>query len=216
MTSATLSSNGRLPRKSLADQIDKLDSILDGLSEAIPEVIADSVRSATTQVVREAVSAAVKEVLSNPDLLRAALAGHAPTAPQPMPNRNPLRELLRRATDGLRDAAKLVAIRASEKLSGAWTRSLDALRNGCARLRRVADLARNLPGTLKAVGAGLWRFRRCGSIAVIVGAACAVGVYHAGPTIASVVSGFAGAALTAAGMVLLPLWRLITGRGHDA
>ena len=38
-----------------------------------------------------------------------------------------------------------------------------------------------------------------------------VGSYLAGPLIASVASGIGGAALTLAGMVLLPLWRLMMG-----
>ena len=82
-------------------------------------------------------------------------------------------------------------------------------------MRQVGKFARSLPSTLEKLVTGLWHFRRSGSIAVIVGMACAAGVYHAGPTIASVVSGFAGTALTAAGMVLLPLWRLISGNNDD-
>ena len=53
------------PRKKLSDQLDRLDNILDGLSEAIPAVVADAVR----QAVREGVQAAITEILANPDLI---------------------------------------------------------------------------------------------------------------------------------------------------
>jgi hypothetical protein len=59
--------NGRA-RKSLADQIDRLDRVLDGLAEGLNEAAAAEVRKAVGRAVREAVQAAVREVLTNPDL----------------------------------------------------------------------------------------------------------------------------------------------------
>lgn len=83
--SATLTNGAR---KTLADQINRLDSLLDGLSVAIPEVIADSVREAVTVAVREAVRDAVQhvlsEVLTSPvvlDRLREA-ASQSPAVPE--------------------------------------------------------------------------------------------------------------------------------------
>ena len=80
MTPANGAMNARAARKSLGDQIDRLDGILDGLAEALNESVADAVRGAISHAVGEAVHAAVKEVLSSPDLLRAALARHEPAA----------------------------------------------------------------------------------------------------------------------------------------
>ena len=42
-------------RKTLASQIDRLDSILDGLAENLNEAVADSVKGAVTVAVQEAV-----------------------------------------------------------------------------------------------------------------------------------------------------------------
>jgi hypothetical protein len=212
----TTCGNGRVQRKSLNDQLDRFDAMLDGLGEAIPEVIADSVRRAVGEAVRLAVEASVREVLGSPELLRAALGKHAPPSDsmparrEVLPGRT-LKDLLRAAGAWSRLKVTNAAAGAKRSLSGTWTRSLDALRNACERLRRFGRLARGLPGTLATLGGGVWRFRRCSSIALAVGVACAVGVYHAGPAVGSAFSGLASAALTAAGMVLLPLWRLVSG-----
>jgi hypothetical protein len=41
------------------------------------------------------------------------------------------------------------------------------------------------------------------------------GVYYAGPVIANVLCGIGSAVMTGAGMVLMPLWRLMSGGGND-
>jgi hypothetical protein len=64
---------------------------------------------------------------------------------------------------------------------------------------------------LGTLGRQLWRFRRSCTIALTVGVLSGVGTYLAGPLIASVASGICGAALTLAGMILLPLGRLLWG-----
>jgi hypothetical protein len=73
--------NGKT-RKSLSEQIDRLDGILDGLADGLNEAVAAAVREATTSAIRQA----LVEVLSNPDVL--ALIGssarlHAPILPTP-------------------------------------------------------------------------------------------------------------------------------------
>lgn len=76
--SATLT-NGT--RKTLADQIDRLDAMLDGLAEAIPEAVADAVCAAVAVAVREAVQSAITEVLTNPEVLaRIREAGTPPAS----------------------------------------------------------------------------------------------------------------------------------------
>src|SRR5439155_3411781 len=67
--------NGRPERKQLSEQLDRLDSILDGLSGALNEAVADAAKEG----VREAVTSAVIELLTNNDL-KAAL--HQATAPE--------------------------------------------------------------------------------------------------------------------------------------
>jgi hypothetical protein len=61
---STTSTNGRVQRKSLAGQLDRLDSILDGLANRLNEAVAAAVQEA----VSVAVAAALKEVLTNADL----------------------------------------------------------------------------------------------------------------------------------------------------
>ena len=78
---AVTMTNGKT-RKSLSEQIDRLDGILDGLADNLNEAVAAAVRDATTSAVRQA----LVEVLSNPDVL--ALIGssarlHASVPPAP-------------------------------------------------------------------------------------------------------------------------------------
>ena len=76
----TMSSNGHVARKNLASQLDRLDSILDVLSDGLNEAVATVVQEA----VGKAVELAVKEVLCNPDVLRAMRSQAAPERQQPL------------------------------------------------------------------------------------------------------------------------------------
>lgn len=61
--------NGRF-RKSLANQLDRLDVILDGLAEALNGAVSDAVRQAVGEATREAVQMAMAEALpkqTNPE-----------------------------------------------------------------------------------------------------------------------------------------------------
>jgi hypothetical protein len=65
-------SNHRPPRRrSLSDEVDRLDRILDGLAEAIDETIADAAREGARLASREA----IHEVLANAELQATWLAG---------------------------------------------------------------------------------------------------------------------------------------------
>jgi hypothetical protein len=70
------------PRKSLAEQLDRLDAILDGLSEALQGAVADAVQQAVGAAVKQAVEAVLAEVLTNP-ALRDQLRPPEPPAPAP-------------------------------------------------------------------------------------------------------------------------------------
>jgi hypothetical protein len=77
----TTNADGRT-RKSLAEQIDRLDAILDGLSEALQGAVAAAVQEAVGRAVREAVQAVLAEALTNPALRERALAAESPPAPR--------------------------------------------------------------------------------------------------------------------------------------
>src|SRR5262245_20197283 len=80
---STTNMNGRPQRKTLANQLDRLDTILDGFADALNEAVADAVKQAVTVAVREALQVATQQLMTNPELLRAL------AAPTPQPERQP-------------------------------------------------------------------------------------------------------------------------------
>ena len=64
MTAQATLINGRPPRKQLSEELDRLDSIIDGLCDGLPLAIANAAREGT----RSAVKDAILEVLTNPEL----------------------------------------------------------------------------------------------------------------------------------------------------
>jgi hypothetical protein len=77
MTTATMP-NSKPPRKQLSDQLDRLDGILDALSEGLNGAVADAAREGVQLAVKDAVI----EMLTD-STLRARL--HEATAPEPVP-----------------------------------------------------------------------------------------------------------------------------------
>jgi hypothetical protein len=199
----TTNSNGRAVRKSLADQIDRLDGILDGLADALNESVAEAVRDVITQAVTEAVQAAITEVLSSPELLRAALARHEPPAPAPehTPPAPTLKERIRGAVGKACEKAKELAALAKEK-------ARQAASLACVAGKKVGQAAQNLPATLSGIGKAVWALRRHCAVAVGVGILCGAACYCGGRAFASVANGMGSAALTLSAM-MLPVRRLL-------
>src|SRR5262245_65867500 len=73
----TATNNTSRPRKTLATQLDRLDSLLDGLADNLNEAVATAVQQAVTTAVQQAVI----EVMTNAELQRLL----HPPAPQPPP-----------------------------------------------------------------------------------------------------------------------------------
>jgi hypothetical protein len=73
MTSTATVTNGKPARKQLADQLDRLDGIIDCLADRLPEAVADATREGARQAVRDV----ILELLTNPEL-RTLIAGLAP------------------------------------------------------------------------------------------------------------------------------------------
>jgi hypothetical protein len=81
MSTTKSNANGQ-ERKTLASQIDRLDTILDGLSEALSESVSTAVQEAVSLAVKEAVHTVLTEVLTNPEL-RDRLQPPCPRPPPP-------------------------------------------------------------------------------------------------------------------------------------
>jgi hypothetical protein len=181
--------NGRAQRKSLAEQIDRLDLILDGLADGLSAAVADAV----TVAVSTAVQAAVREVLSNPELLRRL-------RPDPAPAAGKVTGLARWLCGGLAGA-----------LCRCWGGLVAVAELGRQRVTEVAAtvragrraLAGRVRSGLSALGRRVWlggallvllarRYRKPLLAALAVGTAVGLGCYLAGPTVSSAVSGLAG------------------------
>jgi hypothetical protein len=77
----TLTTDGRV-RKSLAEQLDRFDRILDGLADGLNEAVATAVTAAVRVAVKEAVQAILAELVTHP-AVREQLGGAAPPARRP-------------------------------------------------------------------------------------------------------------------------------------
>jgi hypothetical protein len=151
-------------RKSLAEQLDRFDGILDGLAEGLQEAVATAVQEAVGVAVREAVRSVLAELLTNPDVLalvRAAVgagaaAGAVPEAGQPRQTVSRLGRAWAWVGDRMRQArrsAALAARRARRTLAGGWAR-LALLRRCWAQL--LAALAVGTAAGVAAYCAGPW------------------------------------------------------------
>lgn len=58
MSTTTMSNSSPKARKSLADQLDRLDSVLDGLADNLNEAVASAVKAAVNDVLAELISSA--------------------------------------------------------------------------------------------------------------------------------------------------------------
>ena len=201
MTTANGSLNARTARKSLADQIDRLDGILDGLAEALNESVADAVKDVIAETVRQAVHAAVTEVLSSPDLLRATLEKHAPPPANPMP---PTPE---RKPPTLKENVARIGNRLGEKVKQAASLARKSLK---AAARRAGTALAVAPLVIRAVAQKVWDFRKPCAVAVGVGVAFGAACYLGGQLFSSVANGLSGTAITLSALTL-PVKRLFAG-----
>jgi hypothetical protein len=175
--SETKELNGRVARKSLAEQIDRLDGILDGLAEALNGAVADAVKDAVGhavhEAVREAVAATLQAVLTDPGLKTVLATSAAIENNNASQAQAPVQGFAGRLGTAMKSASTRFATTARSWLSG---------------LARVVEVVR--------------RVRKPLSLAVAVGAVIGLGCFLAGPAVAAGISGLAGfaASLTASAL----------------
>lgn len=196
MTTTTL--NGRPQRKQLADQLDRLDSIIDALAEGLPGAVADACRDGA----RAAVKDAIIEIISNPDL-RALLAppvASAPsvpvTPPKPTSMPEPKPGFWKRFTSPAKAATEAVvgaAVKVKESIVDRCRSAHDAV---VAIGEATGELVPSKKISLVALGVGL-----------VVGVACLV----VPQTVAAVV-GAVGAAATAVSVQVGGWLKRVAGR----
>ncbi len=167
----TMTTNGQA-RKTLAQQIDRLDAILDGLADALNESVADAVKQAVGLAVEQAVRGVLAELFMNPQALARVRDAIGANSPEPAP--------------------ACAAPSAPKRLRDAWL----AVRHGAQQLA-AASLRAVQHG--RQTAAATWRRAswtlssgRLVLVAAAVGIGLAVLAYHATPWLAATFTGFGG------------------------
>lgn len=174
---ATTMTNGR-GRKSLASQLDRLDQILDCLSDGLNEAVATAVKEAVAVAVEQAVRTALCEVLTNPEVL-AMLRG---TVQQPQTSK-PKQPVGVRVRQGIGKVVGWIGSRVRQFAQVCCT-AKNCVQSGVAAFRRRLVLLRP--------------FRMPLLIALSIGVVAGVAAYFAGPWLSAVASGIGGFTTTLA------------------
>jgi hypothetical protein len=168
----TATFNGKSHRKTLADQLDRLDSIIDALATGLNETVAEVVKQAVTVAVQQAVEGLVQAALTNPELLRGLIAKAMPVN-----------------TD-TKDAEPSEPAKPS-RLARTW----NWVRSSCAAFQQ--KLGKGLTAVRKRLCL-VRQFKVQLLTALAVGVVAGTGAYFAGPWLAAGVSAVAGFATTLA------------------
>jgi len=174
-------------RRTLASQLDRLDGILDALSEGLNGAVADAVREATGTAVEQAVEKALLSVLTNPDVN--ALLGGVIRPPQSTPSPASLPEDNPAGQRGHLPAGHQVG----------------------RQVRSAGAACSSIGSKLKAGLVGLWRLRTRLLAAITVGAGVGVGAYFAGPWVSALVAGTVACAVNLFGRARAWLQRTCLG-----
>jgi hypothetical protein len=179
-------------RRSLNDTIGHLDQMIDGLSEAIPGTIRDTLQETVGAAITEGVRAALLEIVTNPDVL-ALLRGSLPTPPPfavPLaPGASLLRTMLTKASSSIGAVAR-------------WSKN-----SVLAVMRTVAHGTRAVLNELAALRERLRSLRHARRpllLALAVGGLAVIITLVAPTWVAAVVSGLGGVGVTLA--VQAGLW----------
>ena len=191
--------NGRMPRKNLSDQLDRLDRILDGLDGALAGAITEAVKDAVSTSVAEAVRVTLIEIVTNPDVI-ALLRGGSLAAFQASKEASP--KVATRVT---------VVDRIRQGVSAAWKWSLRKLKAiGLAIATRARSIRAGVVGTVRSVNM-VWRLKRPLLIALGVGSVMGAVAYASSPWMAAILSGIAATGATLGAQLALWTRRLFAG-----
>lgn len=205
--------NGRV-RKNLADQLDRLDGILDGLADGLNEAVAAAVK--------DALATAVQQALAHPELRHQLTTLLSDLQPPPVPA--PFgRRLLQVARDLLGSFWTVLRLlfqlfqhklqRARQCLTRQATESCGYVGVCCQRLgRSLWTLGRKLSAALQWCCVPLrlaWRARRPLGAALALGLLAALASWSAAPWLASLCSGVGAFTSMLSLQALLALRRLL-------
>ena len=193
--------NGNTPRKSLSNQLDRLDKILDGLDGALTGAITEAVKDAVSSAVGEAVRATLMEVMTNPDILALVRGAQSPASP---PSAEP---------PSSPPAPRPRAIpRVGQTIAFAWSCFLKKAATVVGAITAPAQNAyRGALGAYKQINA-IWRLRRPILVSLAVGAVVGVVVgYAAAPWLAGAISGVGAMSVTMSAQLAVWTRRLFSG-----
>jgi hypothetical protein len=180
------------PRKTLAAQLDRLDQILDCLSDGLNEAVATAVKEAVGLAVQQAIQAVLTEVLMNPELLDKLRSSATP------PN-----------SADVEPATESVTTKVKKHLGLFWNQvraRLQQLRRGCVQVKqRVNQTWTSLWNRLQIVR----QFKLQLLMALGVGVMAGVAAYFVGPWLSALVSGVGGFMTTLAVQAGLWLRRML-------
>lgn len=182
---SSMNTNGRV-RKSLADQIDRLDQVLDGLTVGLHEAVASAVRDAVEVAVRETVNAVLTEVLTNPvvqeKLRDLATPPEQPVSEAPKP--------------GLRERIACIGSWIGEQVRSAYQAACSLLSKGCRACSKLCQRVRKGCVSCWSRMQAVRRYKVQLLSALFVGVAVGAAAYVAGPWLAASVSAVGGFAAT--------------------
>jgi hypothetical protein len=194
----TTTTNGR-ERKSLAEQIDRLDGILDGLAQGLEQAVVAAVQAAVGVAVREVVQAVLQEVLANPEFFKARTAAAGTPEALPAP------------TSTSKSGLKERLARLCGRLKAGVQAGIQAIGVVCAKLlggaRRAAVATRDRLGVVV-------RFRVPLLLALAAGTLAGTAAYFAGPWVAAGMAWLAGFVTTVTVQAGLSLRRRLAVSSH--
>jgi hypothetical protein len=194
----TATMNNNLPgrqRRSLNDSIGHLDQMIDGLAEAIPGTIRDTLQEMVGAAITEGVRAALLEIVSNPDVQALWRSSQPTPSPLAVPivtgasQPGVVRRLLARTGAGIVNAVR-------------WSMTL--MRAGATKVIQCALTALRKLAQLRERLRSLRHARRPLLLAFAVGALVATITLIAPSWVAAMLSGLGGAGITLA--VQAGLW----------